>query len=75
MKTVNITTVKFVFIMTLNVLADFFSEIIDCLTSKAQSTACEVEHVVDSDFCDRLAGFADFFSRQRRKRNRVNQRI
>ena len=44
-----------------SVLADFFAKILGCPASKAQSVACKVEHVVDSDFCDRLAGFADFF--------------
>jgi len=44
-----------------SVLADFFAKILGCPASKAQSIACKVEHVVDSDFCDRLAGFADFF--------------
>ena len=44
-----------------SVLADFFAKILGCPSSKAQTIACKVEHVVDSDFCDRLAGFADFF--------------
>jgi DtxR family Mn-dependent transcriptional regulator len=44
-----------------SVLADFFAKILGCPSSKAQSIACKVEHVVDSDFCDRLAVFADFF--------------
>ena len=44
-----------------SVLADFFAKILGCPASKAQTIACKVEHVVDSDFCDRLAGFADFF--------------
>ncbi len=44
-----------------NVLADFFAKILGCPPSKAQAFACKVEHVVDSDFCDRLAGFAAFF--------------
>jgi DtxR family transcriptional regulator, Mn-dependent transcriptional regulator len=43
------------------VLADFFAKIIGCPTSKAQTIACKVEHVVDADFCDRLTGFASFF--------------
>ena len=43
------------------VLADFFAKILGCPASKAQMTACKVEHVVDTDFCDRLAGFASFF--------------
>lgn len=44
-----------------SVLADFFAKILGCPASKAQSMACKVEHVVDADFCDRLAGFASFF--------------
>lgn len=44
-----------------SVLADFFAKILGCPASKAQTIACKVEHVVDSDFCNRLAGFADFF--------------
>jgi len=44
-----------------SVLADFFAKIIGCPASKAQAIACKVEHVVDADFCARLAGFADFF--------------
>lgn len=44
-----------------SVLAEFFAKILGCPASKAQTIACKVEHVVDSDFCDRLAGFADFF--------------
>ena len=43
-----------------SVLADFYAKILGCPPSKAQSIACKVEHVVDSDFCDRLAGFASF---------------
>ena len=43
-----------------SVLADFYAKILGCQASKAQSIACKVEHVVDSDFCDRLAGFASF---------------
>jgi DtxR family transcriptional regulator, Mn-dependent transcriptional regulator len=44
-----------------SVLADFFAKILGCPASKAQSMACKIEHVVDTDFCDRLAGFASFF--------------
>ena len=44
-----------------SVLADFFAKILGCPTAKAQTIACKVEHVVDSDFCDRMASFADFF--------------
>jgi len=44
-----------------SVLADFFAKILGCPASKAQTMACKVEHVVDADFCDRLAGFASFF--------------
>jgi DtxR family Mn-dependent transcriptional regulator len=43
-----------------SVLADFYAKILGCPASKAQSIACKVEHVVDSDFCERLAGFASF---------------
>jgi DtxR family transcriptional regulator, Mn-dependent transcriptional regulator len=44
-----------------SVLADFFAKILGCPASKAQTIACKVEHFVDADFCDRLAGFANFF--------------
>ncbi|MCK4982437.1 MAG: metal-dependent transcriptional regulator [Victivallaceae bacterium] len=44
-----------------SVLADFFAKILGCPASKAQTIACKVEHFVDADFCDRLAGFASFF--------------
>jgi DtxR family Mn-dependent transcriptional regulator len=43
-----------------SVLADFYAKILGCPPSKAQTIACKVEHVVDSEFCDRLAGFASF---------------
>ena len=43
-----------------SVLADFFAKILGCPASKAQTIACKVEHFVDADFCDRLAGFASF---------------
>ncbi len=43
-----------------SVLADFYAKILGCPASKAQTIACKVEHVVDSEFCDRLAEFASF---------------
>jgi len=43
-----------------HVLADFYAKILGCPASKAQNIACKVEHVVDSEFCERLAGFASF---------------
>jgi DtxR family Mn-dependent transcriptional regulator len=43
-----------------SVLADFYAKILGCPSSKAQAIACKVEHVVDSEFCDRLSGFASF---------------
>ncbi|MCP3966313.1 MAG: metal-dependent transcriptional regulator [Lentisphaerae bacterium] len=42
------------------VLADFFSKVLGCSRKKADDFACRVEHVVDSEFCDRLAEFASF---------------
>ncbi|MDD5598436.1 MAG: metal-dependent transcriptional regulator [Victivallaceae bacterium] len=49
------------------VLADFYAKILGCPASKAQSIACKVEHVVDSAFCDRLAGFASFLREKEEK--------
>jgi DtxR family Mn-dependent transcriptional regulator len=43
-----------------SVLADFYAKILGCPAAKAQSIACKVEHVVDSEFCERLSGFASF---------------
>lgn len=40
------------------ILADFFTKALGYPPDKAQSLACRVEHVVDADFCERLAGFA-----------------
>ncbi len=42
------------------VLADFYAKILGCPASEAQTIACKVEHVVDTDFCERLSGFASF---------------
>ena len=43
-----------------NILADFYCRILGCPFSKAHKIACKVEHVVDTAFCSRLAGFASF---------------
>ncbi|MDD5729044.1 MAG: metal-dependent transcriptional regulator [Victivallales bacterium] len=43
-----------------SILADFYCKILGCPFSKAQKIACKVEHVVDTTFCSRLAGFASF---------------
>lgn len=43
-----------------NILADFYCKILGCPFSKAQNIACKVEHIVDTTFCSRLAGFASF---------------
>ena len=42
------------------ILADFYSQILGCPISKAQRIACQVEHIVDTNFCSRMAGFASF---------------
>jgi DtxR family Mn-dependent transcriptional regulator len=42
------------------ILADFYCKILGCSFDRAQNIACKVEHVVDADFCSRLAGFASF---------------
>jgi DtxR family Mn-dependent transcriptional regulator len=43
-----------------NILADFYCRILGCPFPKAQKIACKVEHIVDTAFCSRLAGFASF---------------
>ena len=43
-----------------SVLADFYCKILGCPFAKAQNIACKVEHIVDTTFCSRLAGFASF---------------
>ena len=40
------------------ILADFFTKSLAYTTTKAQKLACQVEHVVDADFCERLASFS-----------------
>ena len=42
------------------ILADFYNKILGCPTPRAQKIACQVEHIVDTAFCSRLAGFASF---------------
>jgi len=42
------------------ILADFYHKILGCPSHKAQEIACKVEHIVDTAFCFRLAGFASF---------------
>ncbi|QSH40454.1 metal-dependent transcriptional regulator [Lentisphaerota bacterium ZTH] len=43
-----------------SVLAEFYFKVLGCSRKKADDVACRVEHVVDSEFCDRLAEFASF---------------
>ena len=43
-----------------NILADFYCQILGCPFPKAQKIACKVEHIVDTAFCSRMAGFASF---------------
>ncbi|MFA7231645.1 MAG: metal-dependent transcriptional regulator [Victivallaceae bacterium] len=43
-----------------SVLAEFYSNVLGCSRSQAEAVACEVEHVVDAEFCSRLAEFAAF---------------
>ena len=49
------------------ILADFYSRILGCPISKAQKIACQVEHIVDTTFCSRLAGFASFIREKENK--------
>ncbi len=50
-----------------NILADFFCKILGCPFLKGQKIACEVEHIVDTHFCSRLADFIAFIRHKERE--------
>ncbi|MDD5728926.1 MAG: metal-dependent transcriptional regulator [Victivallales bacterium] len=50
-----------------DILADFYCRILGCPPSKAQNIACKVEHIVDTAFCFRIAGFASFIRKKEKE--------
>ena len=47
-------------------LASFYHEILGCSINKANEIACRVEHVIDPEYMERLAGFVKFIKENMR---------
>ena len=49
---------------THSILADFFHDIMGCPKSRSERMACNIEHVIDPEFRQRLSEFAYFLRNQ-----------
>ncbi len=47
-----------------SILADFFHDIMGCPKSRSERMACNIEHVIDPEFRQRLSEFAYFLRNQ-----------